>query len=457
MVVLTREQLEDRVAALHHASLELVSDLSSETVLERIVKIARLQVGARYAALGVLDQDGNLGQFIPVGMTQEEIDRIPQLPVGKGLLGLFRTERETVRIPEVSEDPRSCGFPPNHPEMHAFLGVPIMLGDKMLGQLYLADKIDHPEFTEQDESVIETLAAYAAVAVNNARMYEELLRREGELTQRNEDLRLLNDVAAALTGSFDVDEILDKTIRLVMDYLDVESGEIYLREDGEKLLQLVMHRGDFSDTLSFRDRFQVGQGYLGRAAETGEIIVSTNLAEDMRYLRTSVLKAGFQCIAFIPLVSGRNVIGVMAAATRRKQQFDERKLDVLANIGRWAGITIENAGLNRQSRRLAVLEERERIGMDLHDGIIQSIYGVGLALDYVRMSLNDDPEHARIKIEELIEDLNKSIRDIRAASSGRIPRQLWNNGFADRSQQRYGGFSGSQCYCTLPYLPGIPS
>jgi GAF domain-containing protein len=168
--------------------------------------------------------------------------------------------------------------------MHAFLGVPIMLGDKMLGQLYLADKIDHPEFTEQDESVIETLAAYAAVAVNNARMYEELLRREGELTQRNEDLRLLNDVAAALTSSFDVDEILDKTIRLVMDYLDVESGEIYLREDGGKLLQLVMHRGDFSDTLSFRDRFQVGQGYLGRAAETGEIIVSTNLAEDMRYL-----------------------------------------------------------------------------------------------------------------------------------------------------------------------------
>ena len=424
MVVLTREQLEDRVAALHHASLELVSDLSSETVLERIVKIARLQVGARYAALGVLDQDGNLGQFIPVGMTQEEIDQIPHPPVGKGLLGLFRTERETVRIPEVSEDPRSGGFPPNHPEMHAFLGVPIMLGDKMLGQLYLADKIDHPEFTEQDVSVIETLAAYAAVAVNNARMYEELLRREGELTQRNEDLRLLNDVAAALTGSFDVDEILDKTIRLVMDYLDVESGEIYLREDGEKLLQLVMHRGDFSDTLSFRDRFQVGQGFLGRAAETGEIIVSTNLAEDMRYLRTSVLKAGFQCIAFIPLISGRNVIGVMAAATRRKQQFDERRLHMLANIGTWAGITIENAGLNRQSRRLAVLEERERIGMDLHDGIIQSIYGVGLALDYVRMSLNDDPEHARIKIEELIEDLNKSIRDIRAYILDLRPRQF---------------------------------
>jgi len=228
MILLTREQLEDRLAALHRASLELVSDLSLETLLERIVELARDQVGARYAALGVMNESGILEQFIPIGMSQEEIGRIPHPPIGLGLLGILGKSRQSVRIPDISSDPRSVGFPPYHPEMRSFLGVPIMRGDKLLGQLYLTDKINYHEFTEDDERVLETLAAYAAVAIDNARLYQNLLRRDQELCQRNEDLNLLNDVAAALTGSLEVDEILDKTLNLVMAYLEVEAGEIFL-------------------------------------------------------------------------------------------------------------------------------------------------------------------------------------------------------------------------------------
>ncbi len=424
MVLLTREQLEDRLAALHRASLELVRDLSLEKVLERIVQLAREQAGARYAALGVMDEEGNLSQFITIGITETQKQLIGHPPKGKGLLGILRQERHPIRIANINADPRSVGFPPNHPVMHSFLGVPILQGERLLGQLYLTDKLNYHEFTEQDERVIETLAAYAAVAITNARLYSKLLQREKQLSQRNEDLRLLNEVAAALTTSLDVDEILEKTLDLVMRYLDVEAGEIFLCEDNENDLWLAIHRGDFDLSFSPLERFKIGQGFVGMVAKTGQPMATSNPARDMVYLRPEVLEAGFQCLACIPISAGSKVVGVLGVATRKKRYFSARLLHLLTSIGQWAGLTLENARLNRQSRRLAVLEERERIGMDLHDGIIQSIYGVGLALDFARMALQDDPQQARAKIEQSIAALNATIRDIRAYILDLRPRQF---------------------------------
>jgi len=424
MVLLSREELEERLAALHLASLELVSDLSLENVLERIAQFAREQANAEYAALGVVDEDGDLVQFIPIGMTPAEIALIPHPPVGRGLLGAMWQEKSAVRIREISEDPRSVGFPANHPKMHSFLGVPILQGEKQLGQIYLTNKIDYREFTVQDERVLETLAAYAAVAITNARLYNQLVRRDEELLLRNEDLKLLNEVAATLASSLDIDDILDKTLNLVLDYLSVEVGEIFLRDEDQQELYLALHHGDYEEAFSSVDRFRVGQGFIGMVASTGKMLVSRNLRQDMRFLRHEVLEAGFQFIVCIPLVSGGKVVGVMSAATRQDRDLDERELNMLNAIGSWAGITIENAHLNRQSRRLAVLEERERIGMDLHDGIIQSIYGVGLALDFARMALNDDPDAVQSKIAESIDSLNNTIRDIRAYILDLRPRQF---------------------------------
>jgi two-component system, NarL family, sensor histidine kinase DevS len=424
MVFLTREQLEDRLAVLHRASLELVSNLSLATVLERIVELARDQASARYAALGVVDETGKLIEFIPVGMTDEEIAKMPHRPLGKGLLGQFQKDRRTIRLPEIAADPRSVGFPRNHPTMHSFLGVPIVLGERLLGQLYLTEKQDYPEFTEIDEQVIETLAAYAAVAISNARLYQDVLERDHALVQRNQDLALINDIAVALAGSLDVDEILDKTLSRVISYLNVEAGEIFLREEGEKDLFLALHRGDSAEVFWTRDRFRVGEGAIGLVAETGRPLVNMDPQKDMRYLRRAVVDAGFKCVSLIPLIARSNVVGVMGVATRQECHLDERETNLLMAIGSWAAITIENARLHRQARRLAVLEERERIGMDLHDGIIQSIYGVGLALDYARMALEDDPKQARLKIEQSIEALNSTIRDIRSYILDLRPRQF---------------------------------
>jgi signal transduction histidine kinase len=424
MALLTREQLEERLAALHRASLELVRDLSLDAVLERIVNLAREQADATYAALGVVDESGNLIRFIPVGMTPEEVQRAGHPPVGKGLIGAMNVERRTIRVRDIQADPRSKGFPKGHPYMASFLGVPILLGDQLLGQIYLTDKQTFPEFTEADERVIETLAAYAAIAISNARLYEELLDRDQELHQRNEDLALVNAIAAPLASSLDAEEILNQTLSRVMEYLDVEAGEIFLREESEKELRLALHRGAFAEAFLTRDRFPIGEGYVGLVAQTGQPLVTNDLKNDLRYLRPAVVAAGFKSLACIPLSAHGTVVGVMSVASRKERFFDAREVNLLAAIGAWAGLAIENARLHRQARRLAVLEERERIGMDLHDGIIQSIYGVGLALEFARVALQEEPKQSQQKIEQAIDGLNKTIRDIRTYILDLRPRHF---------------------------------
>ncbi len=435
MVLLTREQLEERLAVLHHASLELVRDLSLDAVLKRIVNLAREQVDATYAALGVVDDEGKLIQFIPVGMSKEEIRATGKPPVGLGLIGAIGKERRTLRLPNIQDDPRSVGFPGKHPPMESFLGVPIMLADRLLGQLYLTNKVGAPEFTAEDERVIETLAAYAAVAINNAHMYEALLQRDEALSQRNEDQALINDFATVLTSSLDVDEILDLTINRVIAYLAVEGGEIYLREDGVNELRLALHRGGIAPSFFKQERFQIGEGMIGKVADLGKPLVCDTTCEDITELRHAVADAGIQLLAIIPMITRGSIVGVMCFASSKPHQFAERQLQMLTAIGAWAAITVENAHLHRQTRRLAVLEERERIGMDLHDGIIQSIYAVGLALDYVRVSLTEDPEQSQQKIEQAIDGLNKTIRDIRAYILDLRPRQFIGKDLIDGLQR----------------------
>jgi two-component system sensor histidine kinase DevS len=424
MVLLTREQIEARLVALHRASLELVSDLSLEVVLERIAHLARDQAGARYAALGVLDDQGKLVKFIPVGMTADEMKQMVHPPIGLGLIGAIAKEHRTIRVPDISKDERGVGFPPNHPEMTSFLGVPILLGNQLFGQIYLTDKEDYPEFTRDDERVIETLAAYAAVAINNARMYKDLVERDHALAQRNKDLGLLNSIGEMLASTNQMDVILEKTLDHIMSYLDVEAGEIFLTEEDGSSLRMAMHRGEAADAFWTKDQFRLGEGFVGLVAESGKPMVSNSLQQDMRYLRRKVINAGFKCVACIPLAAHGNVVGVMGIATRHIQRLNQREIDLLTAIGTWAGTAIENIRLNQQARRLAVLEERERIGMDLHDGIIQSIYAVGLALDYARMEVESNPHKTVLKLEQAIEGLNSTIRDIRTYIMDLRPQQF---------------------------------
>lgn len=429
MVILTREQLEERLAALHQASLELVRNLSLQTVLQRIVSLACEQADAEYGLLRVVDENGNLEAYVQVGMSDEEVARMPHPPQGLGLIGALYTERKSIRIPKVSADSRSVGYPEGHPPMHSFLGVPIIQGDRLLGQLYLANKKNWHEFTENDQRVIEMLAAYAASAITNARLYEGILQRDRELVQRNEDLALTNDIAATLASSLDLEQILEHTMERVMDYLGVEAGEIWLRDEGEgSFLRMALHRGEAAEAFWTRDTFRIGEGFIGLTAQHNDVLVSSDLAHDMRYLRTAVVEAGFRSMIGVPLVAQQGrVVGVLGLVARDERTFQPREVNLLRSIGVWAGTAIENAWLHRRARQVAVLEERERIGMDLHDGIIQSIYAVGLVLDYARLSIHEDPEQALEKINQAINGLNHAIRDIRTYILDLRPRQFREN------------------------------
>lgn len=430
-MLLTRQQLEERLIALHQASLQLVEDISLETLLERIATVACEQAQARYAALGVLGEDGQLKQFISVGMTDDEIRRIPHPPKGLGMIRALMNTTDSIRLSEIQRDPRSVGFPRNHPHMRSFLGVPIRLGEDQYGQIYLTEKLGYPEFTTDDERIIQMLAAYAAVAIHNASMYEDLRERDQALTRRNQDLALLNSIAEALTSSLKLDEILQKTLSLVMDYMEVESGEIFLLDEDKQTLRLVLHRGQAAEAFWTRNRFDVGEGLVGLVAQNEEPIVSHDLANDMRYLRDAVVKAGFRQMACFPLTSSGHLVGVLSAVTRSANPLDEHDIQVITAIGSWAGLAIENARLHNDARRLAVLEERDRIGMDLHDGIIQSIYGVGLVLEHARLLATEDPLKSQERIQQAIDSLNHTIRDIRSYILDLRPRQFGNENLLD--------------------------
>jgi two-component system sensor histidine kinase DevS len=427
-MLLTRKQLQERMMALHRASLELVKDVSLETLLERIAATACEQAAARYAALGVLDSDGKLQKFITVGMKDTEINKIAHQPEGKGLIGELMDTEFPLRVPVIQKHPSSVGFPPHHPVMTSFLGVPIRAGDRQFGQIYLTEKRDGSKFTEDDEKIIQMLAAFAAAAIQNARMYEQMKERDLALTRRNVDMALLNGVATTLTSSLELDEILNKTLGLVMNYMKMEAGEIFLLEEDKATLRMVLHRGEAAEAFWTRNLFTMGEGYIGLTAKENKIFVSRDLANDVRFLREAVVKAGFRQMACIPLKSTDNLMGVLSVTTRHKDPLDERSLQLLIAVCNWAGLAIENARLHNNARRLAVLEERDRIGMDLHDGIIQSVYGVGLSLESAMHTIEENPQEAKERVQNAITGLNQAIRDIRTYILDLRPRQLGNDG-----------------------------
>ena len=416
--------LDARLLALHQASLELVQEMSLEALLQRIVDAACQQAGARYAALGVLNENGDLQQFLTSGMPPEEIARMAHPPRGLGLIGALMHSHTAIRIPDISADRRRVGFPRHHPPMRSFLGVPIRHSGRQLGQLYITEKIDAAEFTLQDQQVIEVLAAYAAVAIHNAHLYNNLLERDRALTRRNQNLALLTELASTLASASEIDEILTQSIPPVMDSLHLEVGEVFLRQGESRILSLTLHRSVQVSALWKKSQFMLGEGPVGQAAQTGQSLWFDLQSLEAADLHPDAQAAGLKQVACFPITGRQGPLGVFCIATTHETPLDELETQFMLNISAWMGTALENAHLSLQSRRLAVLEERERFGMDLHDGVIQSIYGVGLTLEHARLLINQDLPATRQRIEQAIGDLNSTISDIRSYILDLRPRQL---------------------------------
>lgn len=400
--------------ALHRATLRLYSDLSLEGVLQRIAHEAKELVAARYAALGIPDGHGGLETFMTLGLSEDEERRILHRPRGKGLIGEILRTGKSIRIPEIADHTKAAGFPKGHPRMHSFLGVPISAYGRSVGQIYLTDKVGAAEFSEEDQQLIEMLAAHAAAAIENARLHRQVLGSRAELGQRNEELALVNSLASAVGSSMELDELQDLMLERVIELFEAGAGEIFLREEQEGFFRLAIHRGPVPGAFWEGDHFHVGEGIVGSVAKSGKTVWTNDLTAEARFHREAVVQAGFRTLVAVPLTARGSVVGVLALAFLDERSITPNDMGLLEAVGAGVGIAVENARLYRQARRLAVLEERERIGMDLHDGIIQSIYAVGLTLEYTRMLIAEDPAGVLRRLEEAIYGLNAIIRDIRA-------------------------------------------
>jgi signal transduction histidine kinase len=404
---------EPMLQALTRAALAVSRQLALDGTLQQIVDAARELAGARYAALGVPDETEGLSAFVYSGLSPAEAARIDHPPVGRGLLGALLREGRSLRLRDLREDPRSAGFPPGHPPMTSFLGVPVPGPERIYGRLYLTDKIGGGEFSESDQALVELLAAHAAAAIHNAHLYQAAVDRGRELEARNRELAAVNAVAAASSQHLDLGRVLSEALEQVLAVTGAEAGEIFLVTEPRGDLQLALHRGELAGAFQTLRHFKPGQGFHGRVAASGEALVTTDLASEAAYLRREVIGAGFRAYACLPLWAKGRVVGTLGLAARDPQVFDNANLSLLAGIGHQVGVAIENARLYEQVGRLAVLEERARISMDLHDGVIQSIYAVGLTLEYIQLLLDEDPAAAHQRLQQAIDGLNGVIRDLR--------------------------------------------
>ena len=420
----TQEPFEKRLLRLHKSAAELVSEISIDAVLEKIPVIALELASANYAALGTLDENGELDKFFPVGMTRAEMDQIPHPPRGLGLIGELMHSKNSIRISNIANSPLHSGFPPFHPKMTSFLGVPIKQGLRQIGQLYLTDKSGGPDFSAEDQQLMEILAPYAGVAIVNARLYRDYMMHDRVLIRQNENLAMLNQLTSTLATSTEINEILDQGLIQLMDYLRLEVSEIFIKPEDSKNLTLILHKGEAVESLWKRPQFSMGESTVGRAANSGNSIVLNLTENEYADLNPETKIKGLHQLAAIPLNGRRGVVGVLCVATCHPHPLEEFDVQFAQAIADWMATAIENVRLNIQGRRLAILEERDRIGMDLHDGIIQSIYAVGLTLEHARLLLKEKPVQATSRIEQAINDLNSTIRDIRAYILDLRPRQL---------------------------------
>jgi signal transduction histidine kinase len=321
---------------------------------------------------------------------------------------------ETIRLEEISDHPRASGFPDNHPDMHSFLGVPISTYGRPIGQIYLANKENEVSFTEHDQRLIEMLAAHASTAIENARLYRQVLESESELSQRNEQLELINNLTSAISSATDVEDMMEVMLTRVVDLFGAFSGEIFLRDREDHAFELAIHCCKREQPIWTQKQFNSEEGFIGKAANRNTLSWKKDLQSELAYLEEGALEMGLGTLVAVPISSRNNVVGVLDLGFFGDRYISDREIGMLEAVGAGVGIGIDNTRLSRQARRMAVLEERERIGMDLHDGIIQSIYAVGLTLDSIRVMIRENPDDAVTHLETAIVSLNANIRDIRS-------------------------------------------
>jgi signal transduction histidine kinase len=396
----------DRVNALFEAVVTVGASLDLEVALREIVEAAVRLVDAKYGAMGVIGEGGKLAEFIPIGVTEEQISHIHHWPEGKGLLGALITDPKTWRIADLGEHSLSSGFPAGHPPMTSFLGVPIRIRDEVYGNLYLTEKRDGREFDEEDEAVLVALAAAAGVAIDNARLYDEARRQQRWLTASAE-------VTRSLLSGADVSEALALVTVKSLEMSGADLVALALPTPDGRALQIEHAAGDgAAEAVGLV--LPTSESASGLVLKTGELLGVDDFSNDQRVAQVAREHMKLGPTVLVPLGGAGNVRGVLTAGRRPgAMPLAPAAVDMLVTFASQAGIALELAEHRRQAERVAVFEDRDRIARDLHDLVIQRLYATGMSLQGAT-SLISSPEVAQ-RVATAVDALDETIKEIRTS------------------------------------------
>ncbi len=420
---------EDRLRRLIEAGRSVVAERELEGVFQRLLEVARELTGARYAAIGILDESReSLADFITAGIDPGAHSAIGALPRGRGVLGLLISNPEPLRMANVSDHVRSYGFPPGHPAMTSFLGVPILIRGEAWGNLYLTDKHDKP-FDEADEESAVVLAAWAAIAVENARLYRETDQRRVELERSVMALEATSEIARAVGGETQLERVLELIAKRSRALIEA-SGVAILLVDGDDFV-VAATAGEVPRAIT-GSRVTRGDSVAGRIVAAGRAERVKDVTSSLRF---ALADLGVQARSgiFVPLVYRGSNLGVIEAFDRFDgPEFrieDERMLKAAAASAAIAVATAQSVERDRLRRSLrAAEEERRRWARELHDETLQALGGLRVLLSSARRS--SDAEALRRTLDIAVDQLADEIANLRALITELRPAALDELGLA---------------------------
>ena len=395
----------DRTHALLEAVVAVGSHLELEAVLRQIVEVAVELVSARYGALGVVGDGGRLVEFVPVGLDEPEIARIHHWPEGRGLLGKLITDPHPLRLHDISADPDSSGFPEGHPPMRSFLGVPVRIRDAVYGNLYLTEK-QGGDFDEEDEALVQALAAAAGVAIENARLYAEARRQQ-------QWLRANAEVTRRLLFGDQPSEVLELVAQQALEMSGADLVVLALPTGNRGTLMIEHACGDgAAGALGLV--LPAERSASGIVMASGKPLTVEDFSSDHRVAVVAREHMPLGPAVLVPLGPAGDVRGVLTAGRRQGAlPLSADAVDMLITFAAQAGIGLELAEHRSDAQRLLLFEDRDRIARDLHDQVIQRLFATGMSLQGATARM-DDPEVAG-RVEQAVDALDETIRDIRSA------------------------------------------
>jgi GAF domain-containing protein len=401
---------DDRLHRLLDVGRALVSELDSEAVLDRIIAEAREITGARYAALGILSEDrSELERFLTTGVDRETHRAIGELPRGRGVLGVLIQEPKPLRLRNVGGHPQSYGFPPGHPPMNTFLGVPVLIRGEAWGNLYLTEKENGAEFTQADEEAAMVLAQWAGTAIENARLHEATERRREQAERAVRGLEAARDIADAIGGMSDLDQVLELIVKRGRALVDARSVLIMLREADELVVS-----ASAGYTIDARGRRVPLEGSTsGEVLERGRPQRFSDTETRMRIAPDELGVPNAHTALLVPMLHHGAGVGVLAAFDRGRDgapfgSGDEQLLRTFASSAANAVAIKRSVEADRLRSAIAAAEaERGRWARELHDETLQALGGLRVLL--ASATRRNDPAANVKAMQQAIEDIERGI------------------------------------------------